>query len=302
MKLSDFFNNVDIISDGEFAVLENSNSQIPFTLAYCDTIFYLKAAIDNANVSCIITKKEVLDSIDVHVGKGLVEQQFPRESFFKLLHKMSVEKLIKPQISYSIGENCLIHSSAQVSKRTKIGNNVTIDENVIIKDEVEIGDNTHIHAGVIIGCDGILYIQEEGNLFPIQHAGGVSIGRNVSILSGAVIVKSVHETVFTRIGENSLIGIRTTVGHDVQIGNRCIVLGNCVLARKAFIGDDVWIGTSSVVREYVSIGNKAQVKVGSIVVKDVPSGDSVSGNFAIKHSTHLKEFFNLKKQKGSSQK
>lgn len=298
MRLSDFFKSEDIICDGEFVTLENSNSKAPFTLAYCDTILYMKLAIDNPNVTCIISKRELIESVEVS-NKGLVAQKSPRAGFFNLLHEISIANLIKPQMSYGMGSNCSIHTSAQVSEKTRIGDNVIIDENVIIKDQTEIGDNTHIHAGVIIGCDGILYTLEEGTRFSVPHVGGVRIGQNVSILSAAVIVKSVYETVYTHIGDNCLIGIRTTVGHDVQIGNRCTILGNCVLARKACIGNDVWIGTSSVVREYTSIGNDARVMVGSIVVRNVPSKVSVSGNFAIEHSKHSKDFINSIRNKAA---
>ena len=162
-----------------------------------------------------------------------------------------------------------------------------------------IGDNTFIDAGAVIGCEGLLHMTENGNQVIVRHAGGVNIGQNVVILSNAVIARSIHETLFTNIGDYSLIGIATTIGHEVQIGKNCVVAGNCVIARRATLEDGVRIASSVVVREYLHLCRNAQVKAGSVVVEDVRENDVVSGNFAVSHQKHLMEFLKSK-QKSSA--
>jgi UDP-3-O-[3-hydroxymyristoyl] glucosamine N-acyltransferase len=237
-------------------------------------------------VSCVITTDELAGYID-H-SKGLILSTKPRNAFFNLHNKLVEKDLIRLEIDYGVGENCSFHPSAIISKRSKIGNNVIINENVVIKENVTIGDNTFIDAGAVIGCEGLLFIIEDDKHVFVRHAGGVKIGSNVTILSNAVIARSINNSCLTEIGDYSIVGIATNIGHEARIGFKCVISGNCVIARRVFINDGAAIGSSAVIREHVIIGKGAQVKAGSIVVKDVGDNQAVSGNFALEHNKHLR--------------
>ena len=288
MKLSEYENIGILQRDGSFKALGHADSNVKGTLAYGDTVFYIDRANKNENISCLITKREYAKQVDA--SKGLLLCQNPRDAFYELHNELLTKNLIDLKLNCTVGKGCEIHPRAIVSRKTKIGNNVVISENAVIKDNVIIGDNTFIDAGVVIGNEGLLYITKQGRHCRVKHGGGVEIGENVAILSNAVVVKSIHETLLTRIGDNSIIGIMSAIGHEAQIGANCVISGNCVIARRATVKDGAWIGSSSVVREYISIGENAQVMAGSVVVKDVAPGKSVSGNFAVDHSKRLKDF------------
>ena len=293
MRLSDFYHDESLIRDSRFSLLGYVDSSKKDTLAYCDIFSYVVRAMQNENVSCVITTGKLADYVDA--TKGLIVSSNPRNEFLKLHNKLVEEDLIRLEIDYGIGENCCFHPTAIISKRSKIGNNVTINENVVVKDNVMIGDNTFIDAAAVIGCEGLFYIIEEDKNIFVRHAGGVRVGSNVTILSNAVVVRSIHNSCLTEIGDYSIIGIGTTVGHEARIGAKCVISGNCVIARRAYINDGAWIGSSSVVREHVIIGKDAQVKAGSIVVKDVGNNQAVSGNFAMEHNRHLRQYIRSSK-------
>jgi len=294
MRLSDFFEKINILREGEFITLGHARSHVKGTLAYCDTIFYLKIAEQNENISCIITTKELAD--EENFSQGCVLSDNPRNAFYRL-HNRLVENHAYPlKIEYGMGMNCHIHASAQISKRTRIGDRVTIGEYVVIKDEVIVGDGTSIDAGVVVGCEGILYMQEEGGNIFVKHAGGVRIGKDVHVLSHAIIVRSIHDNPLTTIGDHTIIGITSIIGHEAQIGRNCIISGNCMIARMAQIEEGAWIGTSSFIREYVKIGKFAKVMAGSVVIQDVCERQAVSGNFAIDHRINAMEYLNRKRK------
>jgi UDP-3-O-[3-hydroxymyristoyl] glucosamine N-acyltransferase len=293
MMLSAYYSENNVLRDGEFITLGYVDSPIKGTLTYCDNILYLEKAKKNINANCIITthdlaKHEMPD-------KGVLISPNPRNTFYKL-HQLLLQKgNYGLTLEYGIGNNCSIHPSAIVSSRARIGNNVTIAANVIIKDGVSIDDNTFIDAGVVIGCEGLLYTFDEEKIVFIKHAGGVKVGRNVTILSHAIIAKSVHDSLLTVIGDNSIIGISTNVGHEAQIGNNCVISSNCVIARRARLRDGARIGPSSTIREHVKIGKHAQVKLGSIVVENVKEKETVSGYFALNHIRNLRYHLELKR-------
>jgi len=293
MRLSDFFHDESLIRDSRFSLLGYVDSSKKDTLAYCDIFSYVVRAMQNKNVSCVITTRELADHVEA--TKGLVVSSNPRNEFFKFHNKLVEEDLIRLEIDYGIGENCSCHPTAIISKRTKIGNNVIINENVVIKDNVMIGDNTFIDAGAVIGCQGLLYIIENDKNIFVRHAGGVKVGSNVTILSNAVIAQSINNSCLTEIGDYSIIGIATNIGHEARIGAKCVISGNCVIARHAFVNDGASIGSSAFVREHVIIGTGAQVKAGSIVVKDVGNNQAVSGNFAMEHNRHLRLYIRRSK-------
>lgn len=285
MKLSDFYGSERLIRDGVFSVLGYVDSMEKGTLVYCDMFSYFSTAIENECVSCIITTKELAD--EIKTSKGVLISPNPRTDFYVVHNKLVQDGLAVMHIEAGIGTHCSIHPTAIISKQSRIGNNVVIKENVVIKDNVIIGDNTFIDAGVVVGCEGLLYIIGEPNIF-VKHAGGVKIGSHVTILSNAVIARSIHNTIFTEIGDHSIIGVSSTVGHEARLGTNCVVSGNCVIARRASLQNGVRIESSSVVREHVVIGKGSQVKAGSIVVKNVPENSAVSGNFAMEHNKHMK--------------
>jgi UDP-3-O-[3-hydroxymyristoyl] glucosamine N-acyltransferase len=292
MKLSDYFSDRDIVIDKKFSTLGYVDSDINDTLTYCDTLAYLEKASDNENISCLITRPDLSEkALPDH---GVVVSENPRKTFYRLHLLLLEKKKYGLRLAYGIGDNCSIHPSASVSKRAKIGNNVTIAEKVIIKDGVSIDDNTYIDAGVVIGCEGLLFMKDGKNVKFIRHAGGVKIGKNVALLSQATIVRSVHPGFLTVIGDNTIIGISSNIGHDAQIGKNCSISSNCVIARKAKLGDGVWVGPSSTIREHANIGPNSQIKLGSVVIEDVKANESVSGNFAFNHPMHLRNFVKKK--------
>lgn len=288
MRLCDFFTSDVVQRDGQFSTLGHTDNQSSELLVYCGTIHYVHAANKNALVSCVITDttlaEQVLDE------KGLIVVDDPRATFYWLHNELLKSLKGLHKLEPLIGKNCSIHPTAQISDNCRIGNGVTIKENVVIADGVTIENDVFIDVGVVVGSEGILYTTVDGDNKSIRHGGGVIIGEGATLLSNCVVVKSIHPSQLTIIGKHTIIGIASNIGHDVVLGANCVVSGNCVIARGAVIGDSVFIGTSSVIREYIKVGDNGQVKVGSIVVEDISAGETVSGNFAIQHRAHLKQF------------
>jgi acetyltransferase-like isoleucine patch superfamily enzyme len=99
------------------------------------------------------------------------------------------------------------------------------------------------------------------------------------------------------IGDNTRIGVSTTLIGPVQIGNNVRLAQNVTLSglnhnfkdvtmlivkqgvtvNKIMVSDDVWLGANSVVTAGVSIGAHSVVAAGSVVTKDVPSRCIVAG-------------------------
>lgn len=288
LNTKDFFKNKDIERAGFFQSIGNADTTSKDCLVYCDNQAYIQKANQNSFVSCVITSKEL--SPLVVEEKGIIHSNSPRISYYQLFEILRNKNLFYFNQTHGIGTNCNIHPSALISPNAKVGNNVTIEANAVIKDHVYIEDNAFVDVGAVLGNEGILHYDINGNNKFIRHAGGVYIGQYAAIMAHASIVKSLTPDILTHVGKHSIIGISSTIGHEAFIGENCIISGNCVIARQANVGNNTYIGTSCVVRQYVKLGEYSNVMAGSIVIKDVDDYASVSGNFAIDHKKNLRNF------------
>ncbi len=283
-QLSDYFDQSEVRVDGNFVDLGHADSMVAETLAHCDTVHYLEMAGTNACVTCILTSPDL--AARVPSGKGLVISENPRNAFYRLHERLGAGRPL---------DETMIHPSAIVSPKARVGKGVVISARVVIMDDVAIGDYSFIDAGAILGAEGLLYIREDGNNRRICHRGEVRVGKHVTILANAVVARAIHPGQPTEIEDHSIIGIASTVGHEARVGRNCVISGNCVLARRVRLGDQAWIGTGAVVREYIRIGVGASVKAGSVVVEDVPDGAEVSGNFAVPHARRVMKYLKDKR-------
>lgn len=136
----------------------------------------------------------------------------------------------------------MIHSTAIISPKAKIGNNVSVGAFSIVNDNVEIGDNTivesHCELGVINGLSG----NEP-----------LIIGKNSHIRSHSIFYAA---SVF---GEKLITGHRVTVrektlaGENLQIGTLSDIQGHCEIGDYVRFHSNVHIGQQSKIGNYVWI-------------------------------------------------
>ncbi len=289
-RLSDYFSAAELLRDGSFAHLDEAGTVQPRSLVFCQNLAFLETANANRNVTAVITTPELAAEV---CAPGVAVSANPRLAFFRIYRQFVAGGLAYPPMAFGMGEGCDIHPSAVVSPRTRIGSRVTIAANAVIEDFVEIGDGSYIGANAVIGAEGMMTVwEDDGSPLVLKHAGGVTIGREVVILAGAVIAKSLYRN-FTHIGDYCQIGILSNIGHGVRVGERCVISGNCIVTGRTTLGDRVWMGVSASVAPGLEIGAGAQIKMGSIVVRDVAPGHVVSGNFALPHNINMKHHLGL---------
>jgi acetyltransferase-like isoleucine patch superfamily enzyme len=120
-------------------------------------------------------------------------------------------------------------------------------------------------AKIQIGSDTGIY---QGTFFEVGAAAHVTIG-DYCTLVGAIL----------RVESELRIGSYVLMAHDVVITD-CETAGSerPVVARPITIGDDVWVGLRAVILSGVIIGRGAVVGAGAIVNQDIPPGAIVVGN------------------------
>ena len=187
----------------------------------------------------------------------------------------------------TIGDNVVLMPGTFVGEGSVIGKDSIIYPNTSIYDHVEIGSDCIIHAGVVIGSDGLGFAKEDKTWVKIEHLGRVLIGNDVEIGSNSTIDRgSVGDTV---IGNNVKIDNQVHIAHNVNIGENCVITGQVGFAGSSSIGSNVLVGGQAGISGHLKVGNNVQIGGGSGVIKNIPDNTKVMGYPAKDIRRFLKE-------------
>jgi len=164
----------------------------------------------------------------------------------------------------TVGEGSSVGDGSQLRAGTKIGDNVhvgancVIHPNVTIDDHCSVGENVILHSGVVIGADGFGYVKDEvGDYVKFPQIGTVVIEDNVEIGANTCIDRGALGE--TRIGAGTKIDNLVQVGHNVSIGERCVIAAQTGISGSVIIEDDCVIGGQ------VGFGDHVRVQSGAII-------------------------------------
>ncbi len=178
-----------------------------------------------------------------------------------------------------------IHPSAVVEEGASIGEGVVIGPFCHIGPEVVLHDRVELKSHVVV--TGATEIGEETAVFSFAVIGEIPQdlkfkGEKTRLVIGKRNRIREHVTMntgteggggVTRVGDDGLFMAGCHVAHDVQVGDRVIIVNNAALAGHCVIEDDVIIGGLSGVHQWVRIGRGAIIGAVTMVTKDViPDG------------------------------
>jgi len=183
----------------------------------------------------------------------------------------------------TIGDNVVLMPGTFVGEGSVIGKDSIIYPNTSIYDHVEIGSDCIIHAGVVIGSDGLGFAKEDKTWVKIEHLGRVLIGNDVEIGSNSTIDRgSVGDTV---IGNNVKIDNQVHIAHNVKIGSGTAIAGNSAIAGSTSIGKNCTLAGCSAIVDNIEIVSEVHITAMSLITKSIKeSGFYSSGTPFMKNS------------------
>ena len=136
---------------------------------------------------------------------------------------------------------------------------------------VGIGDNT---ARMQVAA----WLAEQGcTLRRVVHP-AASIGREVVIEEGTVIMAGCVVNSGTRLGRNVILNTGATVDHDCSVGDGVHIAPGSHVCGGVSIGEGTLIGAGTTIIPGVRVGSRALVGAGSTVLKDIPDGARAGGS------------------------
>lgn len=193
-----------------------------------------------------------------------------------------------------VGDNCIVGDNAAVYPHVYIGDNTRIGKNCILYSGVKIyhdcivGEGCTIHAGTIIGSDGFGFApQSETEFMKIPQIGNVIIEDHVEIGANVAIDRATMGSTIIRKGVklDNLIQI----GHNVEIGENCVMAGQTGIAGSTKVGKNCMFAGQVGIAGHLKIANGTKIGAKAGVAGDIKEENSiVIGIPAIEHKQFLR--------------
>lgn len=180
-----------------------------------------------------------------------------------------------------LGENVSVGPFAYIGAKVKIGDNTTVASHAVIEGDTTIGKNNRIFSHAAIGTipQDLKFSGEDVQLI---------IGDNNTIREFTLFNPGTEGGgAVTKVGNGNLFMGYVHLGHDVIIGDNCILANGATLAGHVELGDHVVIGGLTPVHQFCHIGDYAMIGGAAAVVQDIPPYCLAEGNRAILRGLNL---------------
>jgi len=176
----------------------------------------------------------------------------------------------------------VIHPTAVVDKRARIGANVSIGPYTVVDGDVEIGEGTTVGAHNVI--TGHTRIGRDNRIFHFCSIGeanqdkkykgeptrteignGNTIREYVSINRGTV-----QDVGVTRVADDNWIMAYVHIAHDCQVGSHTVLANNVTFGGHVEVGDWATLGGFASAHQFVKIGAHVMAQAFSLILQDVP--------------------------------
>lgn len=178
-----------------------------------------------------------------------------------------------------LGEGVEIGPFCFIDGRVKIGAGTRLISHVAILGNTEMGESNVLHPGVVIG-------DEPQDLAYSGAPRAVRIGHRNVFREGTTIHRGSEHGEITIVGDDNFFMQNSHAAHDCRIGNSTIIAGGALLAGWVEVGDRALVSGNCVVHQYTRIGRLAIMRGLSRTSRDVPP-------FCIMDGTHTLRGINV---------
>ncbi len=194
----------------------------------------------------------------------------------------------------------MIHPTAIVDGRARLGQEIEIGAYSVVGPDVEIGDGTSIGSHVVI--HGPTRIGKANRISPFCSLGGpaqdlgykgeptrLEIGHRNDIREYCTFNRgTVNGGGVTRVGDDNFILAYCHVAHDCQVGSRTIFANASTLAGHVHVGDCAYLGGFTLIHQFCRVGAHCMTGVNTTLFKDVPPFLTVAGEGGRPHGINVR--------------
>lgn len=250
--------------------------------------------VTGVNIPSIRVNNPILSATIIH--NFFVTEPFVPEGVHSSAHigvgcQMATHVTVGPMVV--LGDRVKIGMRVTIEPGVVVGSDVSIDDdtlisaNVTIHHDCVIGKRVIIQSGTVIGSDGFGYVPDEnGNHIKRSHVGNVEIEDDVEIGANVCIDRATFGTTVIRKGAK--IDNLVQIAHNVDIGERSLIVGQAGIAGSVKLGKGNVLGGQVGIKDHVELGDGVIAAARSGIASNVESGSVVAGFPAYPHKQWLR--------------
>jgi len=178
-----------------------------------------------------------------------------------------------------VGKNSKLSTHCHVGPGCLIGEHCILHPGVKILSRCEIGNHVILNAGVVIGSEGYGFEHTNEGHQKIPHLGKVIIEDGVEIGANTCIDRARFEQ--TRISKGCKIDNLVQIGHNVQIGENCLIVAQAGISGSVTLEKNVIVGGQAGFAGHLRVGEGAKIAGQAGITKNVEAGAFLKGNPAL---------------------
>jgi UDP-3-O-[3-hydroxymyristoyl] glucosamine N-acyltransferase len=222
-----------------------------------------------------LSKPEPGVSKNAYIGKNFLRGR-----------EVSIAPFVVIGDNITIGHRVVLYPNVVIGDNVVIGNDVRVYPNVTILERCRIGNRVTIHAGTVIGSDGFGYAPDGEKYYKIPHIGIVQIDDDVEIGAGNTIDRATFGKTWIQRGVK--IDNLVQIAHNVTVGENSVIVAQVGISGSVTIGKNSILAGQAGVAGHLTIGDNVTVGPQAGIAKSVPSGEIVSGTYAMPHRLWLR--------------
>jgi len=181
-----------------------------------------------------------------------------------------------------IGPHVVIEANVVVGAGTRLGPGVTLSEgaqvgkdchfygNVTVREFCQIGNHVILQPGVVIGSEGYGYELVDGCYRSIPQVGIVVLEDHVEVGANTTIDRARFGE--TRVGEGTKIDNLVQIGHNVTIGQHCLIVAQVGIAGSTQLGNYVTVAAQTGIAGHLKLEDKVVLAAKSGVSRSLKAG------------------------------
>lgn len=259
-------------------------------LSFLGNEAYLKDYLASQAGAVFVTK----EAPEGRAGATLIEVENPSLAFSLVLEAEHGQRTFEASVHPSayvdesaevegamIRANAVVEAGVKIGKGTEVGPGVVIERdavvgedcllyaNAVVRERCILKDRVNLQPGVVIGSEGYGYEQVDGYHRAIPQVGIVVLEDDVDVGANTTIDRARFGK--THIGRGTKIDNLVQIGHNVVVGEHCLIVAQTGVAGSCKIGNYVTIAAQAGIAGHIEIGDHITFAARTAVVKSMPN-------------------------------
>ena len=185
-----------------------------------------------------------------------------------------------------LAKGCTLFPGCYVGEDCVLGQGCLLYPNAVLMAGTVLGEGCVLQPGAVLGAEGFGFVRTAEGIRKIPQIGHTVLEDRVEIGANSTVDRAALSA--TVIGRGSCLDNLVQVGHNVRMGQDCLIVSQVGISGSTRVGDGVTMAGQVGVAGHLHIGNGVTIGPQSGIAKDIPDGQTVGGTPAVDYSTFMR--------------